>query len=190
MRLIELTAIDGIDDKQGWQGYKQYYVKPIEIKRENGLALIKSYDPKWRSYNYGWFDISKLPKTSKFSKSPITSRSIFPYLTLAANLSLNEKDYGYAVEVIGVEPNYRGKGLAPKLYDGALGDLNLPIISDSKQTPAGSALWVKFFKNPKYKVESIDYSSGEKGKAFLKNGSLTSDLNVPAQNIRFTLNLK
>lgn len=190
MRLIELTTIDSIDDKQGWQGYKQYYVKPIEIKRENDLALIKSYDPKWRSYNYGWFDISKLPKTSKFTKSPITSRSVFPYVTLAANLSLNEKEYGYTVEVIGVEPNYRGKSLAPKLYGAALNDLNMPIISDSKQTLAGSALWVKFFKNPKYTVKSINVDTGKQGDAVLINNNLESNLSNKDQDIRFTLKLK
>lgn len=189
MRINELTKIDSIDDKQGWQGYKQYYVKPTETKREGNLALIGSYDPKWNSYNYGWFDLSKLPKTSKFWKQPITSRSAFPYLKLAANLSLNEKKYGYTVEVIGVEPEYRGMSLAPKLYEEALRNLDLPIISDSKQTHAGSALWVKFFKNPKYSVKSINVETGEKGKAFLEGNNLESDLDGNDQTIRFTLEL-
>ena len=190
MRFFEVSAIDSIDDKQGWQGYKQYYVKPVEMKREGNLALIGSYDAKWNSFNYGWFDLSNLPKNSKYQKNPITNRSPFPYIKLAANLSLNEKEHGYIVEVIGVEPNYRGKGLAPSLYDAALSDLDLPILSDSKQTPAGTALWVKFFKNPKYRVGSIDLETGEKGKAFLENNRLESDLDGNSQNIRFTLELK
>ncbi|PJB17770.1 MAG: hypothetical protein CO117_10360 [Flavobacteriaceae bacterium CG_4_9_14_3_um_filter_33_16] len=189
MRLIELTPIDSIDDTQGWQGYKQYYVKPAEIKRQNNLALIRSYDPKWRSYNYGWFDLSNLPKSSKYHKMPINSRSPFPYLKLSANLSLNEKEHGYTVEVIGVEPNYRGMGLAPSLYEAALTDLDMPIISDSKQTSAGSALWVKFFKNPKYLVKAINVDTGETGKAYLENNKLAGDLDISEHQMRFTLEL-
>lgn len=168
--IFELKIIPEIEDPQGWSNYKQYYVKPYEYYRENNLVFVISYDKKWNSYNVGFFDLN-----DKFKNKKIEKKSDLKDLKLVANLSLLKSKYGYEVEVIGVERNYRGQGLAHKLYKGFLKYVDQPIISDYKLTVHGFSLWKKFFTSGEFIVKGLNNSTGEFFDVNLSNDKFISE---------------
>jgi len=62
------------------------------------------------------------------------------------------------VKGIQVEPKYRGEKLAIVMYNRIRHNENIPIISDTIQTPDGKKLWYKMSKT--YNIKVMDINTG------------------------------
>lgn len=162
--IFELKIIPEIEDIQGWGNYKQYYVAPKEYAREDNLVLVISYDKKWNSYNVGFFELN-----DKFANKKIEKKLDLKNLRLVSNLSLLKTPYGYEVEVVGVERDYRGKNLAFKMYEAFLKFIGQPIISDYKLTKYGFNLWKKFYQSNNFSVKGFNVKTKEMFDIYLDN---------------------
>lgn len=149
--IFELKIIPEITEIKNWDNYKKYYVSPKELKREDNLVLILSYDKKWNSYNIGYFKINE-----RYKNKEIKSKNDLKDLKLVGNLSLVKTNNGYEVEVVGVDEDYRGQNLGIKMYKEFLKNVGYPIISDFKLTKKGLNLWKKFYFSNDFTVKGFN----------------------------------
>ncbi len=187
----EITEIEDIGELsygKGWQGHKRYFVKPKEILRQDNLILVSSTDDKFNSISIAWFDPSEYEKKHKKPFPTIKSmREINnPDLILASVLETNKPSTlggRLTVTIVGTEPKYQGKGLAFKLYDYVIKNFGR-LYSDSKQSPAGRAMWLKLFKSGKYNIKAEDLSTSETAPVKLVDDTLVSKLDLDSKSVR------
>lgn len=67
-------------------------------------------------------------------------------------LILMFRDGYHNVVMVSVNPTYRGQNIATTLYEIAIIDLNMTVLSDFEQTVGGNKIWKKLATNPKIKV--------------------------------------
>lgn len=77
-----------------------------------------------------------------------------------------------------VNPEHRGKGLGPLLYDTLLRDGKI-IVSGFSQRPPSRKLWVKLAQNPNYTVWAQDIMDLKRASQVeVEDGKLVCDLKL------------
>lgn len=79
---------------------------------------------------------------------------------IQAYLTLMHQTHGYTVQAVQVASTWRGQGIAVHMYEIALKQMDLTLISDYEQTSGGSAIWTRLQKDPEILIDGIDVRDG------------------------------
>lgn len=78
-----------------------------------------------------------------------------------AKIYFNKIDNYYEVDTIYVSKDFRGSGIASKLYTYFAKNLNYSILSSDMQRFGARRLWSKLSKNPNLTIDVIDFNNKE-----------------------------
>lgn len=115
------------------------------------LEAFKFYDYDVKDWNYFLID-TELALATKPRKS---SRKPNPAVHGFCSLERIKRWVSYEITMVYVNPEQRGKGLGPLLYDCVLRDGKI-IVSGFSQRPPSKKIWIRLAQNPEYFVWAHD----------------------------------
>ena len=113
-----------------------------------------------------------------------------------AKIYFNKIDNYYEVDTIYVSKDFRGSGIASKLYTYFAKNLNYSILSSDMQRFGARKLWSKLSKNPNLTINAIDFNNKEilENNIIINHGTKDEEFdnrfwsyNNDKKNIRFIL---
>ncbi len=135
MRLFELERIPDYKGEKDWADFTQ-----------TAYWINHPYDS---AGSFGGLDFRIYSKQGIIRIVGMDGQLIQSYLTLMS------QEHGYHVQAVQVASTYRGRGIAVHMYEIALKQLKLTVVSDYQQTVGGSAIWNRLKREPGVQVDSI-----------------------------------